>query len=259
MPSTSSKASELPPELRDIRHLAECDSTNDEAAAWARQAVDRAPHGAVVVADRQHKGRGRLGRSWLSPSGGNLYASFVLRPSRPPERLAGLTLAAAVACAEAVEALGAAVRIKWPNDLLLAGRKLGGILTELHASDPGNIYVIVGIGLNLSTAPAQLPSASLAELPGGPPDRDRLAASLRDRLVEMTRRFDAGGFPALRPDWERRWRHKGARLTASPPGGESVEGIAVGVDDDGALLLDVGGGAPVRITAGDAQSCRAAP
>lgn len=236
-----------------IRTLGECESTNDEAAAWARQG---APHGAVVVADSQRAGRGRMGRSWQSPAGGNLYASFVLRPLRRPEQLAGLTLAVAVACAEALEALGAAVRIKWPNDLLLGGRKLGGILTELHAADPGSAYVIVGVGVNLACPPPDLPAAGLSELPGGAPDRDALVGALRDRILATVERFEAGGFAALRPDWERRWRHKGRQVIAAPPGGAPVTGVAIGVDDDGALLLDTGDPSPLRITAGDVESAR---
>ncbi len=211
-----------------------------------------------MVADGQREGRGRMGRTWVSPAGGNLYASFVLRPGRPPDQLAGLTLAAAVAFAEALEGLGAAVTIKWPNDLLLGGRKLGGVLTELYASNPESAYVIVGVGLNLASAPADLPdgatAASLAQLPGGPPDRDRLVVALRDRLLAVTERFDAGGFPAVRPDWERRWRHRGRRVVASLPGAEPLEGTAVAVDDEGALLLDVGAPSPVRVTAGDVEA-----
>ncbi len=234
-----------------IRHADLVDSTNDSAAQWAREG---APHGAVFVADAQRTGRGRQGRSWTSPGGGNLYASFILRPDRPPEELAGLTLAAAVAVARSLEELGAAPTIKWPNDVLLGGRKLAGVLTELHLLDEGGPVVVVGVGINLAAAPAGLACASLRELPGGPPDRDALVASLRDHLLAVSERFDAGGFEALRPAWEARWRHRGRPVMARPPGAAAVEGLALGVDAQGALLLDTGTGAPVRVTAGDVEA-----
>ncbi len=115
---------------RAWRHLPTTGSTNDEAAAWARAG---APAGAVVVADAQTRGRGRLGRRWHSPSGASLYFSVVLRPPLPPHRVPPLTLAAGVAVAEALTALDITPQLKWPNDVLLDGKKVAGILTEMSS------------------------------------------------------------------------------------------------------------------------------
>src|SRR4051794_14278733 len=140
---------------RAYRHLAECRSTNDEAAAWARAG---APHGALVIADAQTGGRGRLGRTWHSPPGENLYFSTVLRPEIPPHRAPPLTLAVGVALADAVREAGCDAQLKWPNDLLLDGKKVAGILTEMTTSGGRVEFVVIGIGVNLDARafPAEL-------------------------------------------------------------------------------------------------------
>ncbi|HEY2749156.1 MAG TPA: biotin--[acetyl-CoA-carboxylase] ligase, partial [Polyangia bacterium] len=134
---------------RAWRHLPRVGSTNDEAAAWARAAT-AAPHGAVVVADAQDAGRGRLGRKWHSPQGESLYLSVVLRPPLPPHRVPPLTLAAGIAVAEALVAYEVTPALKWPNDVQLDGKKVAGILTEMSADLDRVHHLVVGIGVNLN-------------------------------------------------------------------------------------------------------------
>ena len=207
----------------DVRWFAELDSTTRLAADLARAG---APDGVVVGADHQTAGRGRRGRTWESRPGASLLVSVILRPAP-----ALVTLAAGVAAAEACEAVaGAAVRLKWPNDLLLDGAKLGGILSELVAG-----AAVVGLGINLAWAPAG--AACLG------PGVDR-AALLHAYLAGLV---SAG-------DVLDRYRHRcttlGREVRVELPGG-SLEGVATDVDQDGRLL--VGGRA---IAAGDVVHLR---
>ena len=132
----------------NIQHFAEIDSTNNYAKKIASEGC---AHGTVVVADRQTMGRGRIGRQWQSDSADGLWFSIVVRPELEPENIQVITLATSVAVVEAIkETQGIICGIKWPNDIILDGRKLGGILTELSA-EPGHVnYVVVGIGINVN-------------------------------------------------------------------------------------------------------------
>lgn len=207
----------------DVRWYAELDSTNRLAGDLARAG---AADGVVVGADHQTAGRGRRGRSWESRPGESLLVSVVLRP--PP---ALVTLAAGVAAAEACEAVaGADVALKWPNDLLLGGAKLGGILAELVAG-----AAVVGLGINLTWAPAG--AASLG--PGV--DRHALLGAYLSRL-------DAPGDVLAR--YRDRCATLGRRVRVELPDGP-FEGLATDVDGDGRLLVD---GRP--ITAGDVVHLR---
>ena len=132
-----------------VLHFVSLPSTNDLAKDLARQGY---PEGSVVVAETQSAGRGRLGRVWESPPGTGIYLSVILRPRLPPTELPKLTLTAAVAVVEAIkEATGLSMGIKWPNDILLAGKKLGGILTEMETESDQMSHVILGVGLNINT------------------------------------------------------------------------------------------------------------
>jgi len=145
------------PPMRSIRHFQICDSTNDLAARWAQ---DGAAHGSLVRADAQSLGRGRLGRSWNSPAGCGLYFSVVARPQNLAlEHAAQLTIVAALAAARGIEKMIARnVAVKWPNDVILGERKIGGILCEAVANDRAEIeFAILGIGLNINFEPDDLP------------------------------------------------------------------------------------------------------
>jgi len=187
---------------RAWRFLPECDSTNDQAAAWARAG---APHGAVVVADAQHQGRGRQGRAWHSPAGQSLYLSVVLRPPLPVREQPPLTLAVGIAVAETVALAGVTPTLKWPNDVLCGGRKLAGILTEMASQGGRSDHVIVGIGVNLNieTFPPELAglATSLRLLTGAPVDRASFAATLCERLEAWYQRFLSDGADAIKAAW----------------------------------------------------------
>jgi BirA family biotin operon repressor/biotin-[acetyl-CoA-carboxylase] ligase len=237
---------------RAWRHLAVCGSTNDEAAAWARAG---APEGAVVVADAQERGRGRLGRAWHSPPGDSLYFSVVLRPRLPLERVPPLTLAAGVAVCEAVARFDVAPSLKWPNDLLASGRKLAGILTEAASQRDRVEHVIVGIGVNLNNAafPDELSSiaTSLRQERGGRAvDRAAFAAVLCERLELHVERFVESGAAAVAAAWRRHAAFFGARVRVTT-GLAPVVGRAEGIDDDGALLLRLDDGRLLRLHAGE--------
>jgi BirA family transcriptional regulator, biotin operon repressor / biotin---[acetyl-CoA-carboxylase] ligase len=168
-------------------------STNDDAKQAAREG---APSGAAFIADAQTGGRGRLGRTWHSPPGENLYASFVLRPSLPPNAAPVVTLAAGLAVADAVAPLvpGRTVALKWPNDVLVDDRKVAGILTEANLSDARASWIVIGVGINVRTTtfPAEVALRATSLALAGADDLDRgalfvaLAVALSAR-IEMLR------------------------------------------------------------------------
>jgi BirA family biotin operon repressor/biotin-[acetyl-CoA-carboxylase] ligase len=247
----------LPPPLttrwlgRAWRHLQVCDSTNDEAAAWARAG---APAGAVVTASAQTRGRGRLRRPWHSPPDESLYFSLVLRPALDPANLPPVTLAAGVAVAEAIAESGGAPRLKWPNDLLLDGRKVAGILCETSSSGGRVEHLIVGIGVNLHARafPDELSAiaTSLALASGGEVDRGRFAALLCERLEGWLDRFFDAGAPPIVDGWKRFADFFGRRVRVTAAGG-ALEGVAEELAPDGALLLRTDAGKLVRVIAGE--------
>lgn len=235
------------------RYLPTCGSTNDEAAAWA---VAGAPHGAVVVADQQTRGRGRQGRLWVSDSADNLYFSTVLRPPLVPVEVPPLTLAAGVAVAEAMTRFEVTPSLKWPNDLLLDGKKLAGILTEMSAADPRGVvsHVVLGIGVNLNAEawPSELGdiATSLRLARGGRPvDRVLFAAALCERLEHWYQTFISDGPSAVATGWRRFATFFGRRVRAG-----TLEGIAESLDDDGALVLRLDDGRAHRITSGEVHA-----
>jgi BirA family biotin operon repressor/biotin-[acetyl-CoA-carboxylase] ligase len=225
-------------------------STSDVALALA---ADGNAGGVVVIADEQTAGRGRLGRRWFSPPGSGLYVSTVLQPSTAradPQRATSLlTLAAGLALAEAIEAVTSLrVDIKWPNDLLVARHKLGGILAEAVgvervAARRGIVSVVLGYGINLrSTAyPPDLRdrATSLETALGRPIDR---AAMCVETLAALSRRYRdllAGRFDAILDGWrERAPESRGVRVAWSTPSGPR-SGVTAGIDDRGALLVRV--------------------
>ena len=227
-------------------------STNSDASALGRSG---APEGTVVVADAQTAGRGRLGRTWVSQPGLNLYLSILLRPRILPAAAPQLALVAGLAVAEAFEEEGAAATIKWPNDVLLGGRKACGILTELEAEADRVEFVVVGIGVNLNSCEEDFPpelrprATSLRLARGREVERARFAGRLLARFERCYERFREHGFAALAAEWEQRSALIGRDLTIDGAG-EVVTGEYAGIDRDGALLLRDRGGVR-RVLAGD--------
>src|SRR5512136_760613 len=206
----------------------EIPSTNDRARELAD---DGAVHGEVVVAESQTAGRGRRGRSWSSPAGRNLYLSVILRPSLPPQRAPELTLVASVAACEACRKAGVEAGIKWPNDLLVGGRKVAGILTELSAEPDVVHWVVVGIGVNLNSAPEDLPAGlrdeatSLSTERGQPVPRALFAAALLSELEQWLDRHAAEGFAPIRVAWRERSVTLGREVRVDADGAE-IAGVA---------------------------------
>lgn len=225
----------------DLDSLDACDSTSSELLRRADRGI---PSGSVLVADKQTAGRGRRGRTWLSEPADGLTFSLLWRFGGPATQLAGLSLAVGVAVAQALESLGACnVRLKWPNDVLLARvdgfAKLAGILVEL-SSDRRGTQAIIGIGLNLRAPVGDLPqpAAGIAEAVSGLPDRHDLLAAILTSLAEVLDRFSAGGFAALQSAWQQRhaWQNLPVRLLQDDA--VEGEGLCLGADSDGALLVE---------------------
>ncbi len=216
----------------------ELGSTNDEAARLAREG---APHGAVICARRQTAGRGRQGRRWVSPVG-NLHASFLLRPGVPVARTAEIGFVAAVAIAATLDAvLPGQATLKWPNDVLISGAKVAGILTELVED-----AVIVGIGVNVTHVPPDMPYpvVSLAAL-GSHATADEVLAGLMQQFGRGLAAWAQDGFGPVRTAWLRRGPALGQALRAG-----ALAGGFAGLAEDGALLLDTEGGTR-RVVAGE--------
>lgn len=229
-------------------HHVSIGSTNDRALTWARAG---APHGAMVTADTQTAGRGRLGRRWVSPAGEGLYVSVVLRPAQGwSRRWAALGLAVGLGLREGLAGWLPELRLKWPNDLLIGGRKLAGVLCETRWQGPVP-DVVIGFGINVGQAvlPAELNATSLAiELaPGTCPSRQVVLEAVLPALERVLAGFLAGGFAAIRAGYERHSAVIGRALTV---GGAAV--VGEGFDDDGALRVrPEAGGASWRVESED--------
>ncbi len=239
---------------REILVFEETSSTNDVAMQLGRQGHIG---GLAVFAERQTAGRGRFGRRWDSSGHEGLWFSLLLRADWPADFWPRLTTWAGVALAAAVEkATGLPARLKWPNDLLVAGRKVAGILTESASDAGGAMFAVVGIGLNVNQTefPPELAdrAASLRQLAGRTLDRPELAATvlseLNARLAEVTH-----DFPQLIAEATKRSAVLGTwvRLHA---GGVDFEGTAESLDTDGSLLLRMGDGSLRRMIAGEVTS-----
>lgn len=219
------------------------------------------------MAEVQTAGRGRQGRSWISPRGG-LYLSVLLRPASVPGRL--LPLAAGVAASEALLSWGVPAQLKWPNDLLVGERKIGGILAEASSSGlppspasgaPAEMdFVVVGIGINLETAASALPeeATSVRGETGNAPSREEAAAAVLQRLRVWYGSLLAGRGKDLVAAWRERalpWWGEAVFVTS---GGRRIRGVARDIDAQGALILETEGGRLERIVSGEVSRLRRA-
>lgn len=238
--------------------LGEVTSTN---TVMLERAAAGAPSGSVVAAELQTGGRGRRGRAWLSGLGGSLTFSLLWRFEQGPASLSGLSLVVGLACATALAARGVAgVGVKWPNDLLCDGRKLGGILIELQGDALGPSAVVIGIGFNVRLpseiqATVDQPIVDIAGA-GGSEDRNALLAAALTELATCIDKFTAGGFASLADDFDRLHVLRNREIVVSLPDGSRVEGRVTGTAPDGALLVDTATG-PRRFHGGEV-SVRAA-
>jgi BirA family biotin operon repressor/biotin-[acetyl-CoA-carboxylase] ligase len=239
------------PECCQLVHLAEVDGTNAEAMRRVQQG-ERGP--LWIIADRQFGGRGRSGRSWASEPG-NLFASYLVTLTCPLAQAGQLSLVAGVATIDAIRLAGQVpgLRLKWPNDILIGTAKLGGILVESSVPAPrGGIIAVVGVGLNLLSAPDDLGRSATFLARAG------LSLSPREALCFLARTMsdwiriwdDGRGFAPVREAWLERAGAIGEPLTVNAAQGP-VSGVFAGIDDEGALLIDDAEGRQMSFSFGD--------
>jgi len=239
------------------RHLVdrgETESTNDDA--WDLLALG-APDGAVVVADHQTRGRGRMGRAWHSAPGQGLAMSVLVHLSCEPDLLTTLPLVSGLALVEALDALGARADLKWPNDLLIDGRKVAGILCEGRRTASGVNAAVIGVGVNVAQRNEDFPvelrerATSLA-IVGHTIAREDVAAEFLDALEPRWTEHTEGDPGAALAAWRERSTFWGHEVVVHTPSGE-VRGIARDLAADGALLVETAPGTRVRVMAGDLE------
>lgn len=230
-----------------LETVARTPSTQDRVRARARRG---APAGWCCVAGEQSTGRGRQGRRWTAPQGSSLLTSVLLRPA--PRVLPLVPLVAGVAAADALAGVaGLEAGLKWPNDVMVDGAKLAGLLAEIEPAAPGPDAVVLGMGLNLHVEafPDGVRGISLHRAVPAPPDWDLLLGAWLQSLSGWLALTEAEGRRPLLDAWRRRAVGLGERVQASASGG-TIGGVASGIDDDGALLVDTATGV-VRLVAGD--------
>lgn len=237
---------------KNFHFLPEIDSTNDQLVRMARQG---APHGTVLIADRQTSGKGRLGRSFLSLPGVGIYMSILLRPKCRPQELMHLTCATGVHICDAIEkAVGLRPGIKWTNDIVVGRKKLAGILTKLSLTPDGRVdYAIVGVGLNCSQTefPEELrgKACSLHMVLGTTVDRAKIAAAMMEGLYEMDRDLLTG-----REEMLQRYRRDCITIgqdISLVRGDETRYGHALDVDQEGALIVRFPNGSVEAVSSGE--------
>lgn len=231
-------------------------STNEEARKLAEAG---AIEGTVVIADAQTGGKGRLGRQWSSPPGVNLYLSLILRPSFSPRYATQMTFMSAVVVAQAIETVtDLTPQLKWPNDVMLQGRKVAGLLNELNAETEQVHYLVLGVGVNLNMTPEQFPAdlrtpATSLLIDGGVKvSRREFTQVLLQRLDHLYDAYRSGGFQALKGEWEKRCHMIDRWVEVDYQSSQKV-GQVSGIDETGALLLSLPGGVTEKILAGDVR------
>jgi BirA family biotin operon repressor/biotin-[acetyl-CoA-carboxylase] ligase len=246
-------------EQRGIRlqHFDQIASTNAQMLDWAaRDAPERAPQRALICAEWQSQGRGRRGRDWYAGLGGGLMFSFLWRSTRPAAQLSGLSLAVGVALVEGLREFGlAGARVKWPNDIQVAGAKLAGVLIELASDKLASDVLapstaVIGIGLNVSGGEAlsQRVGQPVTDLsahlsaPLGRVDRNELLLRLVTALDSALTLFEREGFAAFHAAWHAIHAHQAQPICLQLGYGEAINGIALGVDAQGALQVETGSG-----------------
>lgn len=243
---------------RTLHHYDTVDSTNAKAFELGQEGGF---HGEVVVAEAQTRGKGRRGREWVSPPGRNLAMSVLLRPDVPPARAPEVTLVAAVALAETLADSGVEAAIKWPNDVVVGGKKVAGILTELSADAERTHFIVLGVGVNLNAEASDFPpevaalATSVAAARGSPVHRALFAAALLLRLEHWLDVWNEEGFAPVRARWKALSATLGREVVVRSEHRE-LQGMAEDIDEAGALLVRVG---PTleRVLSGDVEQLRA--
>ncbi|TDY00444.1 bifunctional biotin--[acetyl-CoA-carboxylase] ligase/biotin operon repressor BirA [Thiohalophilus thiocyanatoxydans] len=236
---------DLSPEARRRLGRLQIEWSLDSTNQWLLEAPDT-PCGTVVVAEHQRQGRGRRGRAWVSPLGANLYFSLLGCFQGGPANLAGLSLAVAVSVVRALSAQGVQdLGLKWPNDILLQGKKLCGVLLELQGEAGGPCRVVCGVGLNVNMPPTAAtdidqPWTDLQHSLAQPISRQRLLTGLLDELLPAMARYEQEGLAPFLADWRRRDAVAGKPVQLLLPQ-RTVHGRAAGIDAQGNLLIERNG------------------
>jgi BirA family biotin operon repressor/biotin-[acetyl-CoA-carboxylase] ligase len=243
---------------RDIHSFPIVSSTMDIGRELAECGF---PDGTLVIADEQTAGRGRLQRCWWAPAGTSLLMTLVLRPDLEPRQAQRLTMICSLAVCDAIERVcGLEARVKWPNDVLIGGAKVCGILTELGLIGNELQYALVGIGINVNVSldpalPLLAPATSLSAETGGAVPRLDLLEALLEAVEERYLTLQEGR--SYEQEWSDRLETLGHSITATD-GAQEWHGTAVGVDEDGALLIRLEDGNERRFLAGDVTLCASA-
>ncbi len=239
------------PFVTEVHYLPATTSTNDVLKGLANQG---APEGTIVVTDEQTAGRGRLDRRWIAPPASSLLFSVLFRPALTAQRAHALTMLCSLGVRDAVrDALGLAVGLKWPNDIVHQGQKLGGLLTEIDADSESLRWGIVGMGINVNWDPSAIsglaqPATSLSNIAGAPVPRQGLLKAILQAISQRYAALKEGVSPAR--EWEAALETVGQRVVVEG-GAEGLEGTAVGVASDGALLVRASSGQIHRVLVGD--------
>lgn len=243
---------------KNIHYFKEIESTN----ILAREMAGSVDEGTVVIAESQTGGRGRLGRKWISPEGG-IWLSVVLKPKLQPQYAPRITLLAGVAVAKTIRSYGLPAKIKWPNDVLINGKKVAGILTEIGAEMDSIQYVVVGVGIDANVDTETFPeefrdsSTSLKNELGSDINRVEFVQKLLFGLESLYMKFQKEGFSSIMEEWRMMSATIGewVKITNQT---RTIYGEAIGVDGEGALILETGEGKLEKIVAGNCEHLRRA-
>src|SRR5660397_28687 len=241
---------------KDIKYFKETESTN----IIAREIASSVDEGTVVIAESQTSGRGRLGRKWISPEGG-IWLSIILKPRIEPVYAPRITLLAGVSVAKTMQGFGLPAKIKWPNDILVNGKKVCGILTEIGAEVDIIDYLVVGIGIDANVDTGTFPeefrdnSTSLEKEMGHKINRVEFVQKLLEEFETDYTKFQENGFPQILQEWRNMSATIGqwVKITAQA---RTIYGEAVGVDNEGALIVETAEGHLEKIVAGNCEHMR---
>ncbi len=242
---------------RDVLYFEKLISTMDKAIEMAR---DKTAEGVLIIAEEQTKGKGRMGRTWLSPKHKGIYLSLILKPKITPQEAPVLTLITAVAVCEAIQQeLGVDAQIKWPNDILLNNKKIGGILTELNAETDAVHSIVVGVGLNVNTDKKSLPdlATSLKAQTGSKIDRLNLLRRILVCFEKKYLQFKKQEIKNTLDKWRQLSATLGQRVKLTVAGNKSqLVGEAIDIDHNGSLLIRQDSGLTSRVVSGDIVHCK---
>ncbi|PIQ99663.1 MAG: biotin--[acetyl-CoA-carboxylase] ligase [Nitrospinae bacterium CG11_big_fil_rev_8_21_14_0_20_45_15] len=254
-----------PPFIENMRNQAELgrevyffESTDSTNLCAERAFVDGAKHGSVFIANTQSVGRGRFGRSWLSTPGAGIYLSILLRPDLAKEDCPKISLLPALAAVLAInEVCGVQAKLKWPNDVLLNGKKICGVLSEFYCPDPDSYGIIVGIGINVHHNQGHFERAGLADVAtsldietGVPQNRNILISAFLEEMENLLTLLLAEKFEQVLEQWKSHCEMFGKDIILSQ-GTSTYSGKALGLDDQGNLLLETGENKTLSFSSGE--------